>query len=448
MVHPDPNRVLTFLAREKPSLELQTVDLCFVAALHLRATTTATPSFQEDQLVDVFEQMVTALHPGGEASPKRAGHAIRRLREQRLLTRVDGAGVLRAGEYALTRLATGIVEFFLEEEALTRESLTLLMRTLLSSLGEVVASAERAASADDWRLGVAAPLRVIVGDLAAGIERRQRGFDLQQAELQREVGTLLQAEWFGAIEKSQALLETTSTTLRDLNQVLLRDTHEAQARLQDVLDRIAESNASADDDGAIADTDAAVRETADQIDRIAAWGSARQRAWSDYYQYVHRYLRDVVRLDPSRMLTQRLREQLTGKSGKPFALTIAASPPIRLLRTTAVPPVEQPPVRRPRKEREKDPTEVSTEDPQAILKAHVRAALEAGASGLHDVTERLTVDLETPQRFLMAGRIAQTMAELCDPSANAERPWVPLDGGLMIEEWGAGPIRAGEEVEQ
>lgn len=435
---PDPNRVLAFLAREKPVLELQTIDLCFVAALHLRATTTATPSFQEDQLVDVFEQMLKALDPGADASQKRSTSAIRRLREQRLLTRVDGAGVVRAGEYALTRLGTSIVEFFLEEEALTRESLTLLLRTLLTSLGEVVAAAERAVSPDDWRLGVAGPLRVIVGDLAGGIERRQRGFDLQQVELQREIGALLHAEWFGAVEKSQSLLETTSATLRDLNQVLLRETQEAQSRLQDILDQAADRTpeAGSETEVAVASAEAAVREAIDQLDRIAAWGSARQRAWSDYYQYVHRYLRDVVRLDPSRLLTQRLREQLTGKSGKPFALTIAASPSIRLLRTVAAPPAAKPPVRRPRKEREAEPTEVETEDPQAILTANVRAALEDGASGLHAVTARLTADLPSPERFLMAGRIAQTLASLVDPDAEAERPWVPIKDGLVIEEWG------------
>ena len=37
-----------------------------------------------------------------------------------------------------------------------------------------------------------------------------------------------------------------------------------------------------------------IRRAADQIDRIAAWSSGRQKSWSDYYQYVHRFLRDVV----------------------------------------------------------------------------------------------------------------------------------------------------------
>src|SRR5262249_40359124 len=158
-------------------------------------------------------------------------------------------------------------------------------------------------------------------DLASGIERRQCGFDLQQEEFQREIAALLHADWFGAVARCQELLESTSTTLHELNQVLLRDTHQLQSLLQDILELAMASG--------IADAEGAVRAVVDQVDRIAAWGSARQRAWSEYYQYVHRYLRDVVRLDPTRTLTQRLREHLAGKSGKAFALTVAAAPPIR-----------------------------------------------------------------------------------------------------------------------
>jgi chromosome partition protein MukF len=438
-VQSDPSRVLTYLAREKPALELQTVDLCFAAALHLRATSTTSPAFQEDQLIDVFEQMLKTLGAGAEPSQKRATHAIRRLREQRILHRVDGAGVLRAGEYALTRLGTSIVEFFLEEEALTRESLALLMRALLTSLDGVSAAAARAASADDWRREVVEPLRIIVGDLARGIERRQRGFDLRQVELQREIGKLLNAEWFGGVERSQAILDATSTTLRDLNQVLLRDTQEAHTRLQDIGDRAADEAAVAGDDvetrAARAEAEMAAREAGDQIDRVAAWGAARQRAWSEYYRYVHRYLRDVVRLDPTRLVTQRLREQLTGKASKTFALTIAAAPPIRLLRTVTPSLPEKPPVRRPRKEREKEPAAVQSEDPRAMLRSLVRAAIEDGARGLHAITERLTTDLPSEERFVQAGRIAETVAELASPRATAERPWKTVADRLSLEEW-------------
>jgi chromosome partition protein MukF len=47
-----------------------------------------------------------------------------------MLARVDGTGIARAGEYALTRRAATVIECFLADEALSRESLTLVIGTL------------------------------------------------------------------------------------------------------------------------------------------------------------------------------------------------------------------------------------------------------------------------------------------------------------------------------
>jgi chromosome partition protein MukF len=422
---PHPDQVLLSLARSSAALELQPLDLCFLAALYLRADRSSLAAFTEDQLVDVFDQVCDVVEPGAEAR-RRSTHAIRRLREQRLLARVDGAGVLRAGEFALTRLATGILEFFLEDEALTRESLTVLTRTLLGSLADVLAAAREASSGDAWSTQVTAPLRVTVGELVGGIQRRQRGFDVQQEEIQRQIAGLLSADWFGAVDRCQTLLDTTSSTLRELNHVLLHDAHQLQATLQEILE-IA-SNAGEEE------AEAAARHVTDQVDRIASWGAARQRAWSEYYQYVHRFLRDVVRLDPTRVLTHRLRELLAGRSGRPFALTVAQAPPIRLLRVVTPPPEARPPVKR-RKTEEASLDEVAPEDPQARLEAEVRAVIAGGAQGLREITAKLTEGLAPGERFAAAGKIAHAVARVGRPDASAERPWLAVDGTLHIEEW-------------
>lgn len=428
----DPSRVIALLAGRGVSLELATIDLCLLAALHVRASQSALPSFTEQQLLDAFDEVSAALEEAGEPTRRRrAAACLRRLREQRLLSRIDGAGVVRAGEFALSRLATGIIEFYLEEESLTRENLAVLTRTLHTSLLEVLEAARRAQEAADWHDGVVAPLRVTVAELVAGIERRQSAFDAQQEELQREIGSLLQSDWFGAVERCQSLLEVMSTTLRELNEMLLRDAHQLQAVLQDVQELAAAAAAT--------DAEHAVRRAMEQVDRIGAWGSARQRAWSEYYQYVHRFLRDVVRLDPSRALAQRLRELLSGKSGRRHALRVAAAPSLRLLR-----PVEnlgeRPPVRRPRKEREKPPAEEPAEDPQAVLEARVRGAVLGGAQGLGAVTRELTAELAPGECFAVAGRIAQAVAGVCSAEADVERPWVPVRDDMIVEEWRVPPL--------
>src|SRR5262245_34090079 len=173
MISADPNRRIAALARDHVGLDLKTVDICFLAGLYLRADRDALASFEEDALVDMFEQICDVVEPGAENPRKRATHAIQRLREQRMLARVDGAGLLRAGEYTLTRLAAAVVEYFFADEALTRESLTLLTRTLLAQLAEILAAARKADSVEAWRERIVGPLRVTVGELVAGIERRQ-----------------------------------------------------------------------------------------------------------------------------------------------------------------------------------------------------------------------------------------------------------------------------------
>lgn len=422
----DPTTLLAALTERKVTVELGTMDLCFMALLHLRAQAGLLASFQEEHLIDAFEELCERTEPGLDQRRKRATHAIQRLRDQRMLARVDGAGLVRSGEYALTRLASGIVEFFLNDETLTRESLTLLTSTLLKSLEEIREAALRSASPESWQIRVKGPLEVIVGELAAGIERRQRGLDLQQEKLKKHVAELLAADWFGAIARCQSLLDETSATLRELNEVLLSDAHRLQALLQDIEDAAA---ASGQDEAEVA-----ARRALEQIDRIGAWGSARQRAFSEYYQYVHRYLRDVVRLDPSRALSERLRDQMAGKNTRAFSLTVARAPSIELLRDVVEKP-ERPPVKRPRSEREDAPELTPAEDPRLLLEGQVRAALETGAARLTEVTELVTRDVHGGERFVTAGRVAEIVARVAEPRAELERPWLPIRSDLLIEEW-------------
>jgi chromosome partition protein MukF len=424
------------VAERRLAVELGTVDVCFLVALYVRAEGANLTSFTEAQLEDVFAQAAAVAQPGVDQVKRRATLAIQRLRDQRMLARVDGQGVVRTGEFALSRLATGIVEFFLEEDVLTRESLVLLTGSLRAAIAGVLEAARAADRPEAWRDGVTGPLRVTVSELVAGIERRQRGLDLQQESFQAEIRKLLEADWFGAIERCQTLLESTSATLRELNEVLLHDSSLLLALLHDIEDLAVAAGE--------AEAEAAAHRLIDQVDRIAAWGAARQRAWSEYFQYVHRYLRDVVRLDPTRALTQRLREQLAG-NGQRFALAYASAPPMRILRTTPV-VRERPPVVRPRGSWDREPAADAGEDPQIALDAKVQRALDGGAAALSAVTAEVTAELPGPERYVEAGRVASTVARLAKASAEVERPWVAVAGELEIEDWKLAPVKPAEPV--
>lgn len=422
---------LMSLAGKAPKLDLGTPEILFLAALHLRAESAGLTYFSEAELIQAFRDVAPLASPAAEKIRKRATHAISRLRAQRLLVRVDGAGVVRSGEYALTRLGTAIVQFFLDDEILTRESLSLLTQSLISALGELVARVEHEKSPEAFNAAVIGPLRVTIADLAQGIERRQRALDLQQEDFQRQIAALIQADWFLALNRCQSLLEETGRTLRELNEVLLRDGHRLHEALQKLRDLAREAPAG--------EAEAAVERVSEQVDRIAAWGSARQRAWSEYHQYVHRFLRDVVRLDPTRALTERLRNQLGGKGARSFALTVSAEPNPLLLRDDVI-SVERAPVKRPRKERETEPEPTVIDDAQAELEAQVRRALEDGATGLAQITERVTAELPKAARYVSLGRVAEVVARLARAEPTRERPWLPVAEAFLVEEW---PIEPG-----
>jgi chromosome partition protein MukF len=212
-----------------------------------------------------------------------------------------------------------------------------------------------------------------------------------------------------------------------LNGVLMRDGPELQATLQELQELAASAG--------VIEVEEATRRLVEQVDRIAAWGAARQQAWSGYYQYVHRFLRDVVRLDPSRVVTHRVRERLASDGSAALALTVAAAPPLQVLREVVPPRGEAPPLRRRRPAAEPPLAQEPADDAEGRLDADVRGAMAAGARRLADVTARLTGVLPESDRFAAAGRIAQAIARVTRPDARAERPWIPVDGGLTIEEW-------------
>jgi len=412
--------------RDGIGLDLKPVDLCFLIALHTRASRNNLTCFEEDVLLDVFEQVCDAVGSVGENPRKRATHAIQRLREQRLLSRVDGAGIVRAGDYSMTRLASGIVEFLMADQVLTRESLSLLTKALLVSLAQVKAEAKKAQTAAEWRQNVVGPLRVTVGDLVAGIERRQRGLDAQQEQVRKQIGELLEADWFSAVDRCQLLLDDTTTTLSELNSVLLHDTHQILAVLSDIEQSAAQAR--------MPEAEEAAQRVCEQADRVAAWGRTRQLAWSNYYQYVHRYLRDVVRLDPSRALSERLRNQLAGWTKQPFHWIVAQASKIRVLREDAV-REQRPPVVRPPQDREVPLEYVPSGTEAATLEKLVRAALAGGKTTLSDVLDAVLPAVDAATRFAVVGRVAAQVATETAARSERDRPWVEVSGEVEVEDW-------------
>jgi chromosome partition protein MukF len=423
----DLHRVLGALHQARAALDIDTAHLCYLIVLRVRTERDNLASLTEHDLVDLYLQVCELIEPNAVNPRKRATHAIQHLRDQRLLRRVDGAGLVRAGEYTLTRLAMAIVDFFVEDETLTRESLVVLTRALTSQLSTVLADARKAETEESWRRDVVEPLRVTVSDLVSGIERRQRGLDAQQEEVRERIAALLQEDWFAAVGDCEQLLDATATTLRELNEVLLRDSAHLQALLQDI-GQVASQ----------ASTDEAVEQAQkvdEHLDRVVAWGGDRQRAWSDYYQFVQRYLRGVVRLDPDRAVSQRLRDLLSRWLDRPFALNVAGEPSIRLLRGDQPKP-ESPPVTRPSADRERAPVIVPPDPAPVVLEDELDEALRAGCATLAAVTGRVLQAIPSEEKYRSVGRIVEMVASRVPISSPRERVWASLaEHDMIIQDW-------------
>ncbi len=432
----DVHRVIGSLQQQRAGFSLDTTELCFLVMLRVRGESAALSDFTEDLLYDVFAMVCETTEPDAQNVRKRATHAIQRLREQRLLARVDGAGIVRAGDFTLTTLADAIVTYYLHEEQLTRESLAALTGALRSHLTEVLQRAHSALIPADWQQHVLAPLRHSVRDLVSGIERRQRGMDAQQEEVQQRISELLQRDWFQALDKCESLLEETTVTLQELGEILLRDLGHLQAQLTEIESLAMEASER--------ESEEAAQALAEQVDRVLAWGASRQRVWSEYYQFVQSYLRNVVRLDPERALSQRLRDQIKQLWHAPYSLIVAETAPLRILREdTEV--VDRPPVFRPRELRDRPPEPAVADRRWEEMEKSVEGALKAGVPTLHELLERLLPDVPPAERFLWTGRIAARAAQYVCSDEVRDRSFVPLSGEarrcgsdgliLTIQDW-------------
>lgn len=420
---PDLHETIARVANAGPHLNLGTVEICVLIAMRVETKDEVLAELDEERLSDLYIRVTEVVEGGSRLPRKKATHGLEALRQQALLSRVDGAGLVRAGAYALTRLGAAIAENWLEDESLNRQSLLLLTTALRSNLGEVLSAANVASTEEQWE-EIRQLLRVNVASLVEGIDRRRRGLDEQQAEVQARVSELLAESWYGAVETCEALLDDTTQTLAELKDVLMRETGDLLALLADIEGLAADAQADPAADAA--------REAQLKVDEIGAWGRARHDAWSEYFATVQRFLREHVRMDPDRALSRRLQKAITAWPDEPWFIDVCKVRPYLHLRE---PVVERPriPVTRAAEERERDLALVDETDWESDLAAQVAAWLEAHPTTT--LSEALAALLPERQRFRFAGRITRLLAAQGLVESPLERHWTAVDRKLEVEQW-------------
>jgi len=417
----DPTHLFATLERSGAGLALDHKDLCFLVALSVHVEGQGLASVSEEALRDVFERTWQHVEPGALSVRKAATERIEKLRTQRLLNRLAASRYAAESDYALSTLAMAIVRFFHEDERLTRESLDVLTRTLEAELVKAL-QALREVSPEEVGARVLQPMRVSVSTLLGGIANRQQGLDRQQEELRDEVTERLGGTSESAMEACATLLESMTSTLKELTQVLMRDC----ARLQEVVEQIAQTARALDRD----DVTTAAADVADKLHRVEGWGQSRLDTWTEYHEHVHRHIRMVVSLDPNRALSHGLRDLM--RDGPRWSLVVCAPERWRGLREVDQrrPPVR---VRRELREREELPEEEAPPVEGRVEQA-VRAALAVGPTTYVQLARALLPETPEGGRQRMLGELARQLSTQGVVARPRTRDWHPI-GALEVNDW-------------
>lgn len=306
------------------TLDLNREAISFLAGIHAFLDLNPEPFLSETQLRDIFALVSELSHGDPSTLAARATRAIAGLREQQLLVRGDLGGLAQEGEYGLSQLGKALAQWVGQEETLTRASLETMMTRIRADLAEVKAMGEQGGDAAHWEKRIIAPLKFTVSGLMQMIDRRSRGLDREQEQVRAQIGELLEAGWFDAIDTCENLLEEVSSTLGELHRSLMGEAEGVANQLNAIAD-------IADQAGELSALEA-VQRVRVQLEHVTLWGDARHQAWSDYYQNVHEFIRSVVRVDQDRALRGRLKQAVQTYGVPTWYLLRCTQEPYRHLR--------------------------------------------------------------------------------------------------------------------
>lgn len=297
------------------SLNLDRIDIAFITTLKQYMEINTISQVTEQELREIYSVISELAGESIDSEVLRATNSLKRLELQRILIRADLGGITQEiREFTLSDFAVALAATIYEENRLDSEGLKVLMGTLRADFTQILKQVENGGDEEHWRKTVIIPLQHKTRALIERVDQRQRAMDKEQAELRKQVQTMLDEDWFDAIKACNDLLTETSNTLGELNRILGEEVDQAMVLLEE-LTEVAQ----------IDDAEDALNEilrVRQQMERLALWGEQRFSEWTTYNLSVHNFIRDVVRMDPDRAVRNRLTQAIRDYSGIPWKLVI------------------------------------------------------------------------------------------------------------------------------
>ncbi len=305
-------------------LHVNREDTAFIAGICTYLDLQQNYSLEFADLEKVYNIVNELSHGNLESVSQRVQNAIERLLKNQLLIRVDGGGISFRPIYDVTRLGKAIVDFLTNNEKLTRQNLTIITSRIVAFIADIRRSMETGGSDKFWEDKVHLPLRHVITELIEAIEKRQRGLDIEQEDVRSQISSLLEKDWLDALETCESLLDTTSETLQELYRTLLAENTAMKQGLNDIYEQ-ADNNQQ----NAVLET---IENIYRRLDQLEQWGKERVSSWSQYYRRVNDFLQSIVRFDPNREYSQKLKEQLLAYPQTPWFLDVIDAPVYRTIR--------------------------------------------------------------------------------------------------------------------
>jgi len=295
------NEILTSFLASDFEIELSKSQLALLLLIYYRlyANDTQEQDISEGELANFFQSIdrLESRDPAGTQARGRA--AISALQKCRIIVRSDCGLSALEPIFSLTSLGRAIGEVITRNLQFDKETLKSIITEAIVRMSEIADKARVASSAEDWRNWVTVPLRDFVEGAFERILRYQSSLDQQHESVREEIFRLVQTKAEQAIDPCVRLLDQSIQTIMELRDTLLgtlNKTEEIALAIQ-VLARDAEN----------IEAGSAAEGILKRTNQIGDWTRARMDAWSLHYQNAHSFLRNVLRVDPNRQVSERLK---------------------------------------------------------------------------------------------------------------------------------------------
>ena len=315
-------------------LHLNSEDLAFIAGVQTYIEIEHSFSLEFSDLEKIFYIVNEVAKSSQDNLSQRTHNAVERLLKNQMIIRVDGGGISHRPVYDITQLGKAIVAYMTSNEKLTRENLTIITSRIISFLADIRRALTTSGSQNFWEEKVLMPLGLVVSELLEAIEKRQKGLDIEQQEVRSQISELLEKQWMDALEACETLLSTTSGTLQELYRTLLSENSTIKLGLSDIYEQ-----AEQHDQPKIL---AIVESIYNRLDQLEQWGKERVASWSQYYRRVNDFLQSIVRFDPNREVSYRLKEQIREYPRDPWFLRMIEPTIYRTIREINLTPKKEP----------------------------------------------------------------------------------------------------------